>query len=121
MAPLKETSLTTTDVTRRVEELRREIEAHNYRYYVLDQPTVTDAEFDALFRELQALEAANPELVTPESPTQRPGGQVATTFAPVRHRVPMLSLANGFSREELDSWHARIVKLAERDNFRYCV
>jgi DNA ligase (NAD+) len=118
---LEETSLTTTDVKRQVEALRREIEAHNYNYYVLAQPTVTDAEFDQLFRELQALEAAHPELVTPESPTQRPGGLVHTDFAAVKHRVPMLSLANGFSREELDTWHARVVKLAERDTFRYCV
>jgi DNA ligase (NAD+) len=113
--------LITTDASRRVESLRHEIEEHNYRYYVLAQPTVTDAEFDRLFRELQALEAAHPELVTPDSPTQRPGGQVETGFEPVRHRVQMLSLANAFSREELDAWHARIAKLAERDNFRYCV
>ncbi|MNS09292.1 DNA ligase [compost metagenome] len=116
-----ESALTTMDVTRRVEELRREIEAHNYRYYVLAQPTVTDAEFDQLFRELQTLETEHPELADPESPTQRPGGQVQTDFAPVRHKVPMLSLANAFSREELDSWHARVAKLAERNNFRYCI
>lgn len=113
--------MTTLDVSRRIDELRRELEEHNYRYYVLSQPTVTDAEFDRLFRELQALETEHPELVTPDSPTQRPGGQVETGFEPVRHKVPMLSLANGFSREEIDAWHARIAKLAERNNFRYCV
>jgi DNA ligase (NAD+) len=113
--------LSTLDVQRRVNELRQQIEEHNYSYYVLAQPTVSDAEFDALFRELQALEAEHPELASPDSPTQRPGGQVETSFAPVPHRVPMLSLANGFSEEDLQAWHARIAKIAERDDFRYCV
>ncbi|HEY9721378.1 MAG TPA: NAD-dependent DNA ligase LigA [Oscillatoriaceae cyanobacterium] len=113
--------MTPHELSRRVQDLRREIEEHNYRYYVLSQPVVTDAEFDRLFRELQALETAHPELVTPESPTQRPGGQVETTFAPVRHQVPMLSLANAFSLEELEAWYARVVKLAERTAFRFCV
>jgi DNA ligase (NAD+) len=109
------------DVQRRIEELRLELEEHNYRYYVAAQPTITDADYDLLFRELQALEAAHPELISPESPTQRPGGHVETTFSPVQHKVPMLSLANCFDREGLDAWHARIRKLAERDRFRFCV
>jgi DNA ligase (NAD+) len=76
----------------RIEALRREIERHNYSYYVLDRPTVPDAEYDRLYRELQALEAAHPELVTPDSPTQRVGGKPLEGFAPVRHAVPMLSI-----------------------------
>jgi DNA ligase (NAD+) len=80
------------EVRSRVDTLRREIEQHNYNYYVLDQPTIPDAEYDRLYRELQALEAAHPELVTPDSPTQRVGGKPLQGFAPVRHAVPMLSI-----------------------------
>lgn len=111
----------TQDLDRRVADLRREIEEHNYRYYVLAQPTVTDAEFDRLFHELKAIEEAHPELIVPESPTQRPGGQVETSFAPVRHKVPMLSLANAFDRASIDGWHARMERLAERSTFQYCI
>ncbi|NPV54834.1 MAG: NAD-dependent DNA ligase LigA [Firmicutes bacterium] len=93
---------------RRVEELRRIIEHHNYRYYVLDDPEISDAEFDALMRELAALEAQHPELVTPDSPTQRVGGKAVEGFAPVVHRVPMLSLANAYSFEELRAFDARV-------------
>src|SRR5690349_18684625 len=77
---------------KRAQALRDEIEAHDYRYYVLDAPSVSDAEYDALFRELQALEAQYPSLVTPSSPTQRVGGKRLDAFAPVRHVVPMLSI-----------------------------
>jgi DNA ligase (NAD+) len=80
------------EVRSRVDTLRREIERHNYNYYVLDQPTVPDAEYDRLYRELQALEAAHPELVTPDSPTQRVGGKPLDEFPKVRHAVPMLSI-----------------------------
>ncbi|MHB0975201.1 MAG: NAD-dependent DNA ligase LigA [Thiobacillus sp.] len=76
----------------RAAALRREIERHNYAYYVLDQPTIPDAEYDRLFRELQALEAEHPELATPDSPTRRVGGKPLDGFAPVRHVVPMLSI-----------------------------
>jgi DNA ligase (NAD+) len=75
-----------------VAALRELIEQYDYHYYVLDQPSVSDAEYDALFRELQALEAQYPSLVTAESPTQRVGGAPQTEFAPVRHTVPMLSI-----------------------------
>lgn len=92
----------------RVEALRREIEAHNYRYYVLDNPEVPDAEYDRLMRELQALEAAHPELVTPESPTQRVGAAPLARFSEVKHEQPMLSLANVFSPEELQAFDKRI-------------
>lgn len=88
--------------------LRREIERHNYQYYVLDQPVVSDAEYDALFRELQALEAAHPELATPDSPTQRVGAPPADAFAEVSHRVPMLSLNNAFGEEEVEAFDRRV-------------
>jgi DNA ligase (NAD+) len=80
------------EVRSRVDTLRREIEQHNYNYYVLDQPTIPDAEYDRLYRELQALETAHPELVTPDSPTQRVGGKPLDEFPKVRHAVPMLSI-----------------------------
>jgi DNA ligase (NAD+) len=76
----------------RLRQLRVEIEGHNYNYYVLDNPTIPDAEYDRLFRELQGLEAAYPDLLTPDSPTQRVGGKPLSSFTPVRHRVPMLSI-----------------------------
>jgi DNA ligase (NAD+) len=95
----------------RVDELRSLIEYHNERYYLDDAPEVADAEYDALLRELRELETAHPELLTPDSPTQRPGGTAAATFAPVAHAVPMLSLDNAFSRDELVAWYDRIVKL----------
>src|SRR4030095_16889501 len=79
-------------VAARAAALRRTIEEHNERYYVDDAPTISDSEYDALFRELQAIEAENPALVTPDSPTQRVGGGRRTDFAPVRHVVPMLSI-----------------------------
>jgi DNA ligase (NAD+) len=92
----------------RVEELRAEIEHHRYRYHVLDDPEVADAEYDQLMRELRALEDRFPELQTPDSPTQTVGGAPAALFAPVQHRAPMLSLDNAFTIEELDAWAARV-------------
>jgi DNA ligase (NAD+) len=94
----------------RVEELRAEIEHHRYRYHMLDDPEVADAEYDALMRELRELEDAFPELQTPDSPTQTVGGAPATLFAPVTHRAPMLSLDNAFSVEELDAWYERLLR-----------
>jgi len=94
----------------RVEELRERINHHSYRYHVLDDPEVSDAEYDELLRELQALEDAFPELITPDSPTQRVGGIPVDLFAPVSHRAPMLSLDNAFSFEELEAWAARVEK-----------
>ena len=92
----------------RVEALRRDIEYHSHRYYDLDDPEISDAEFDALMRELRELEEAHPDVVTPDSPTRRVGGTVSTTFAEVRHRVPMMSLDNAFSFEELVAWGKRM-------------
>jgi DNA ligase (NAD+) len=96
---------------RRVEELRALVRHHEYRYYVLDRPEISDAEYDVLFRELQDLEAAHPELVTADSPTQRVGGEPLAGFTQVRHLEPMLSLANAKNEDELVAWHARVVKL----------
>jgi DNA ligase (NAD+) len=92
----------------RVEELRERINHHAYRYHVLDDPEVSDAEYDEMIRELRGLEDEFPELVTPDSPTQRVGGIPADLFAPVTHRAPMLSLDNAFSFEELEAWGRRV-------------
>lgn len=92
----------------RAEELRRTLEYHNYRYYVLDAPEVSDSEYDGLFAELKALEELHPELQTPDSPTQRVGAAPAKAFAEHRHLVPMLSLDNGFTKEELESFDQRV-------------
>ncbi len=92
----------------RVEELRRLVEHHTERYHLLDDPEISDAEFDALVRELRALEDAHPELRSDESPTQKVGGRASTAFAEVRHRVPMMSLDNAFSFEELVAWGKRM-------------
>ena len=88
--------------------LRAELERANYAYYVLDQPDLPDAEYDILFKELQQIEAAQPELITPDSPTLRVGGQVATGFEPVTHDVPMLSLNNGFADEDIAAFDKRV-------------
>ena len=90
----------------RAEALRRTIDEHNQSYYVLDSPTISDAEYDAMFRELEAIEAEYPSLATPDSPTQRVGGARRTDFAPVRHVVPMLSI-----RTETDTTGGAAAKL----------
>jgi DNA ligase (NAD+) len=92
----------------RVAELREAIDYHSYRYYVLDDPEIADVEYDALNRELIELEGAFPELVTPDSPTQRIGAPPSDLFAPVEHRTPMMSLDNCFSLEELQAWGKRV-------------
>ena len=91
----------------RADWLRAELERHNYQYYVLDAPSVPDAEYDALFRELQDIEAAHPDLLTPESPTQRVGGQPLSAFDTVRHAIPMLSLNNAFEDEDVVAFDRR--------------
>ncbi len=107
--------MTDDDLTRRVEALREQIRYHNYRYYVLDEPVISDAEYDALMRELRALEAAHPELVTPDSPTQRVGAPPGEQFAKVQHVVPMLSLANASDEAEVRAWYERVVRLLGND------
>ena len=95
-------------VTARIAQLRAEIEQHNYRYYVLDDPSIPDVEFDQLFRELQTLETQHPELLTADSPTQRIGVTPIKSFAEVQHRTPMLSLNNAFSEDEVRAFDTRI-------------
>ena len=100
--------MTVANAAARAAELRAKIDDANHRYHVLDAPTISDREYDALFRELVALEAEHPELVTPASPTQRVGAPISGSFAAVRHDVPMLSLGNVFSADELREFDARV-------------
>ncbi|MFK3906461.1 NAD-dependent DNA ligase LigA [Pseudomonas monteilii] len=93
----------------RILELRDAIAQHNYRYYVLDEPSVPDAEYDRLFNELKALEAEHPDLVTADSPTQRVGGQALAAFSQIRHQIPMLSLGNAFEESDLREFDRRVV------------
>ncbi len=99
-------------LARRAAELRRALNEHSYRYHVLDAPIISDAEYDALYHELKQIEAEHPELVTPDSPTQRVGGAVAEGFAKVRHAQPILSLANAFDAAGVRAWHERLVRFA---------
>jgi DNA ligase (NAD+) len=94
----------------RVEELRQAIREHAHRYYILDDPTVSDAQFDDLVAELRDLEAAHPELVTPDSPTQRVGAPIGDLFAPVQHLRPMFSLDNAEKEAQLEAWRQRLVR-----------
>jgi DNA ligase (NAD+) len=103
------------DVRGRIEELREQIRHHNRRYYVEDAPEISDAEYDALYSELEELEAENPELITPDSPTQRVGGEPLEGFEEVRHSIPMLSLANARKTEELREWDTRVRRLLGPD------
>ncbi|MBK1887726.1 NAD-dependent DNA ligase LigA [Marinobacter sp. DY40_1A1] len=96
------------ETIKRVEELRSVLDEHNYRYYVLDDPGIPDAEYDRLFRELQALEAEHPELESADSPTQRVGSSAETSFEEVVHRLPMLSLDNAFNEDELRDFDRRV-------------
>ena len=89
------------DPVARIDWLRAEIRENEHRYFDLDEPAISDADFDALVRELRALEEQHPDLVTPDSPTQRPGGRPSATFAEVVHRVPMQSLANAFDQPQV--------------------
>ncbi len=100
----------TPNLVERAAHLRDAVRHHQYRYYVLDEPELSDAEFDALFRELQALEAEHPDLCTPDSPTVRVGGVVSERFERVRHPAPVLSLANAFNGEELHAWRERVLR-----------
>jgi DNA ligase (NAD+) len=104
---------------RRADELRRQIAHHDHRYYVEDRPEVSDAAYDALVRELRELEGAHPELVTPDSPTQRVSGQVADAFRAVEHVAVMLSLENAQSREDLLEFEARLGRALPGTRFRY--
>ena len=103
----------------RIEALRKEIRYHEHRYYVLDQPEISDAEFDVLVNQLKKLEAEHPELVTPDSPTQRVGGKPREGFVKVPHSSPMLSLDNAYTEQELRDWERRVHELTGEKNVEY--
>jgi DNA ligase (NAD+) len=107
------------DARTRADELRRLVAHHDRRYHVEDRPEISDAEYDALVRELRELEARHPELITPESPTQRVSGQVAELFAAVEHKVPMLSLDNATSPADLEQFEARLSRAVPGVEWRY--
>ena len=104
----------------RIAELRTQIAYHNHRYYTLDSPEIADATYDALNNELLSLEAAHPELVTPDSPSQKVGGQILDKFVKVTHRTQMLSLGNVFNETELAEFDERIRKGLNLDSVQYC-
>jgi len=107
------------DASARLEALRDKIRHHEYLYYVLDQPEITDQEFDRLMQQLKDLEAGNPSLITPDSPTQRVGGKPREGFVKVRHSSPMLSLDNTYNEEELRGWERRVHELTGRSEVDY--
>jgi DNA ligase (NAD+) len=107
------------DAARRISELREQVRRHDYRYYVLDDPEISDARYDALLRQLRELEAAHPELVTPDSPTQRVGGEASGTFGEVVHAVPMLSLENAFSEQDVLDFDRRVRERLDTDALDY--
>src|SRR5262245_20914207 len=100
--------MSVADPIQRIAELRDQLRYHLYRYHVLDDPIISDAEYDGLMRELRSLEEAHPELVTPDSPTRRVGAAPSERFAKVRHPVPMLSLGNAFDEDDLRAWRERV-------------
>jgi DNA ligase (NAD+) len=114
-----EVGLKLEEAKKRVLELHDEINEHNHRYYVLDDPAISDAEYDRLMRELMALEEEFPELKTPDSPTQRVGGKPLPYFEKVEHTTPMLSLGNAFDEQDLRDFDERVRKAAGRENVRY--
>ena len=105
---------------KRIEELRNQLHHHNYLYYVQNSPTLSDQEFDHLMRELQDLEAKHPEVYDPNSPTQRVGSDLSTGFTQVRHRYPMLSLANTYNEQEVASWYENVRKDLDGQPFEVC-
>jgi len=103
----------------RINELRFIIEDHNYRYYVLNDPIISDGEYDKLFRELETLEKENPESIIPQSPTQRIGAKPQKKFNTIEHTSPMLSLANAMNSDELVAYHKRVKKVLKLDSVTY--
>jgi DNA ligase (NAD+) len=111
--------MSTPAIEKKIEPLREKIRHHEYRYYVLDSPEISDAEFDALMNELKRLEADHPKLITPDSPTQRVGGKPREGFVKAKHSSPMLSLDNAYSEEELRDWERRVHELSGRTDLEY--
>lgn len=118
---MSERSRKTKSIEQEIADLSREILEHDYSYYVLNEPTVADVEYDAMMKRLRELEAERPDLITPDSPTQRVSGQVAEGFEEYHHKVPMLSLDNSYSIEDLRAWAKRCEKLAGGRAFDYVV
>jgi DNA ligase (NAD+) len=106
-------------IEKKIEALREKIRHHEYRYYVLDDPEISDADFDKLMNELKRLEAEHPQLITPDSPTQRVGGKPREGFVKARHSSPMLSLDNAYSEEELRDWERRVHELSGQTDLEY--
>ena len=109
------------EIAKRIEELRRQIHRHDYLYYVQASPEISDQQYDRLFSELKTLEKEHPELITPESPTQRVAGEPSEGFAPLRHTIPMLSIDNTYNAEELRAFDTRVKKLAGHGEYDYVV
>src|SRR5437868_3762342 len=109
----------TKGIEKKIEALREEIRRHEHRYYVLDDPEITDAQFDRLMNELKQMETENPELVSPDSPTQRVGGKPREGFVKVQHSSAMLSLDNTYSDDELRNWERRVHELSGRKDVEY--
>ncbi|MFN7171057.1 MAG: NAD-dependent DNA ligase LigA [Candidatus Omnitrophota bacterium] len=110
-----------SEIKKHIEELRAEIQHHDYLYYVLNQPVISDKEYDDLYRELKELEEKYPQFITPDSPTQRVSGEVLKEFKTVRHRVKMLSLDNTYNFQELREWNERIFKNLGKERFEFVV
>src|SRR5437588_6631227 len=106
-------------VQKEIDRLREQLRRHEYLYYVMDAPEISDAEYDRLMNELKALEKMNPQLITPDSPTQRVGGKPREGFQKVPHSRPMLSLDNAYNEEELRDWDRRVRELAGSDKIEY--
>ncbi|MGI9255297.1 MAG: DNA ligase LigA-related protein, partial [Thermomicrobiales bacterium] len=108
-----------TDLRRTLDDLRRTASRQSYEYYVLDRPTASDAEYDAVLARIREIESAHPELITPDSPTQRVGAEPQPGFSQITHPLPLLSLSNVFDREELDAWAGRLNRILPGATFTY--
>ena len=108
------------DEKERIIQLRKELHEHNYRYYVLNQPTIGDQDFDFLMHELQDLEARHPEMDDPNSPTQRVGSDLNAEFKQVTHKYPMLSLANTYNEQDVSDWYESVKKGLAGEDFEVC-
>src|SRR5438552_13554572 len=107
------------DTEKKLDSVRNKIRHHEHLYYVLDQPEISDQDFDKLMQQLKNLESAHPELITPDSPTQRVGGKPREGFVKVRHSSPMLSLDNTYNEDELRGWERRVHELTGRQDVDY--
>src|SRR3954471_4153613 len=112
--------MTEAQAKQRIDKLTHDIDEHNYKYYVLDSPSISDYDFDQMMNELIRLEKEYPQYASADSPTQRVGGQITKIFKPVRHRYPMLSLGNTYSEEELKEFDERVRKGLQEDYEYVC-